>query len=99
MAMLTGTSGGVSESADLRLACPRRKLGNALGIGFQQIQKYEVGTNRIAAGRLWDIARALEVDVDYFFEGIKKRTKRKAKPRRSTTAAKAKRTTPRKRRN
>ena len=83
----------------LALGMSQEKLGNALGISFQQIQKYEVGTNRIAAGRLWDIARALEVDVDYFFEGIKKRTKRKAKPRKSTTAAKAKKTKPRKRRN
>ena len=75
------------------------KLGNSLGIAYQQIQKYEVGTNRIAAGRLWDMAKALEVDVGYFFEGIKRRAKRKAKPRRSTTAARAKRTNPRKRRN
>ena len=75
------------------------KLGNALGIAFQQIQKYEVGTNRVAAGRLWDIAKALEVDVGYFFEGIKRRAKRKAKPGKSSTAAKAKRTKPRNRRS
>ncbi len=73
------------------------KLGSALGITFQQIQKYEIGLNRVAAGRLWDMANILEVDVGYFFEGIKKRAKRKAKPRKSTTAAK--RTRPRKRRN
>ena len=75
------------------------KLGNALGISFQQVQKYEVGTdrNRVMASRLWDIAEALEVDVGYFFEGIEKRPKRKAKPRKSPT--KAKRTKPRKRRN
>jgi len=65
------------------------KLGNALKVSFQQVQKYEVGTNRVAAGRLWDIARILEVDVGYFFEGIEKRAKRKAKPRKSSTAAKA----------
>ncbi len=74
------------------------KLGNALGISFQQVQKYEIGLNRVAAGRLWDIARILEVDqVGYFFEGIQKRAKRKAKPRKSPTAAK--RIKPRKRRN
>ena len=79
----------------------QEKLGNALGISFQQIQKYEAGTNRVAAGRLWDMAGILEVDVGYFFEGIPKRTSRarKAKPRKSRTAAKAKRTKPRKRRN
>ncbi len=74
------------------------KLGNALKISYQQVQKYEIGLNRVAAGRLWDIAKALEVDdVGYFFEGIQKRPKRKAKPRKSP--AKAKRTKPRKRRN
>ncbi len=65
------------------------KLGNALGITFQQIQKYEAGTNRVAAGRLWDTAKALEVDVAYFFEGIERRAKRKAKPRKRPPAAKA----------
>ncbi len=75
------------------------KLGNALGVTFQQVQKYEVGTDRVMASRLWGIARILEVDVGYFFEGIQKRAKRKAKPRKSSTAAKAKRTKPRKRRN
>jgi len=77
----------------------QEKLADAIGIAFQQIQKYEVGTNRVAASRLWDIARILEVDVGYFFEGIQKRAKRKAKPRKSSTAAKAKRTKPRMRRN
>ncbi len=100
--------GGVDDHVGKRVRERRReiglsqaKFGNALGISFQQIQKYEVGTNRIAAGRLWDIAKALEVDVGYFFEGIPKRTSRarKAKPRKSTTAAKAKRTKPRMRRN
>ncbi len=75
------------------------KLGNALGVTFQQVQKYEVGVNRVAAGRLWDMAKALEVDVTYFFESIERRVKRKAKPRKSPTAAKAKSTKPRKRRN
>ena len=67
----------------------QEKLGNVLGVSFQQIQKYEAGTNRVSASRLWDITEALEVDVGYFFEGIEKRTKRKAKPRKSPTATKA----------
>ncbi len=79
------------------LGMSQDSLGNALGISFQQVQKYEVGTNRVAAGRLWDMAKVLEVDVGYFFEGAKKRAKRKAKPRKSPT--KTKRTKPRKRRN
>ncbi len=77
----------------------QEKLADAIGIAFQQVQKYEIGINRVAASRLWDIARILEVDVAYFFEGIQKRAKRKAKPRKSPTATKAKRTKPRKRRN
>ncbi len=71
------------------LGMSQAKLGNALGITFQQVQKYEIGMNRVAAGRLWDIAKILEVDqVGYFFEGIEKRPKRKAKPRKSPATAK-----------
>lgn len=46
------------------------KLAEALGITYQQVQKYEMGTNRIGAGRLQQIARALNVEVSFFFEGI-----------------------------
>jgi transcriptional regulator with XRE-family HTH domain len=45
-------------------------LGKALGITFQQIQKYESGTNRVAAGRLYEIANLLNVPVTYFYEGL-----------------------------
>ena len=45
-------------------------LGRALGLTFQQIQKYEKGSNRISASKLWDIARFFKVDVAYFFEGL-----------------------------
>lgn len=48
----------------------QEQLGNILGVSFQQVQKYEKGTNRIGSSRLWDIARALDVPVSYFFEGI-----------------------------
>jgi transcriptional regulator with XRE-family HTH domain len=44
-------------------------LGNAIGVTFQQIQKYENGTNRVGAGRLQQIADALQCDVAWFFEG------------------------------
>jgi transcriptional regulator with XRE-family HTH domain len=43
-------------------------LGDALGVTFQQIQKYEKGHNRIGAGRLFQISRVLGVPVGYFFE-------------------------------
>ena len=58
------------------LGMSQGKLANALGISFQQIQKYEVGMDRVMASRLWDIAEALEVDVTYFFESIQKRAGR-----------------------
>jgi len=48
----------------------QQQLGEAVGIKFQQIQKYETGMNRVSASRLWDIAHALDVDVRFFFEGI-----------------------------
>jgi len=43
------------------------RLGERLGLTFQQIQKYERGTNRLGASRLYEAARALEVDVGFFF--------------------------------
>lgn len=46
------------------------KLANALGITFQQIQKYEAGKNKIAASRLFEIAHQLAVPLEYFFEGL-----------------------------
>jgi transcriptional regulator with XRE-family HTH domain len=47
----------------------QQKLGRALGVTFQQVQKYEKGVNRIGAGALHQIASALGVAVDYFYEG------------------------------
>ena len=47
----------------------QQQLGEAVGIKFQQIQKYETGMNRISASRLWDIADALGVPVMFFFDG------------------------------
>jgi transcriptional regulator with XRE-family HTH domain len=47
----------------------QEKLGTALGLTFQQVQKYEKGTNRIGASRLQQIAGVLGVPVEFFFEG------------------------------
>jgi transcriptional regulator with XRE-family HTH domain len=49
----------------------QQKLAELVGIKFQQIQKYETGANRVSASRLWDISDALDVDVSFFFDGIK----------------------------
>ena len=48
----------------------QQQLAEAVGIKFQQIQKYETGMNRVSASRLWDIAKVLGVDVSFFFEGL-----------------------------
>ena len=48
----------------------QQQLAEAVGIKFQQIQKYETGMNRVSASRLWDISRALGVTASYFFEGL-----------------------------
>ncbi len=48
----------------------QQQLGDKVGIKFQQIQKYETGTNRISASRMWDIAATMEVPVSFFFEGL-----------------------------
>ncbi len=48
----------------------QERLGELLGLTFQQVQKYEKGMNRIGAGRLFDIARILGVSIDYFYEGL-----------------------------
>jgi transcriptional regulator with XRE-family HTH domain len=47
----------------------QKELGDALGLTFQQIQKYENGTNRIGAGRLQHIASIQQVSISFFFEG------------------------------
>ena len=48
----------------------QQQLAEKVGIKFQQIQKYETGTNRISASRLWDISEAMDVPVTFFFEGL-----------------------------
>lgn len=49
----------------------QQQLAEHVGIKFQQIQKYETGANRVSASRLWDIAEALDVQVSFFFEGMR----------------------------
>jgi transcriptional regulator with XRE-family HTH domain len=48
----------------------QEKLGEMLGLTFQQVQKYEKGTNRISVSRLLDIANILGVSIHYFYEGV-----------------------------
>ena len=52
------------------LGLTQQQLALAVGIRFQQIQKYECGANRISAARLWQLAEALETPVSYFYDGL-----------------------------
>jgi transcriptional regulator with XRE-family HTH domain len=45
-------------------------LGEALGLTFQQVQKYESGKNRISASKLWNLTQILDVPVSFFFDGV-----------------------------
>jgi transcriptional regulator with XRE-family HTH domain len=53
----------------MMLGMSQEKLGDALGLTFQQVQKYEKGANRIGASRLQHIAQILQVPAPFFFEG------------------------------
>jgi transcriptional regulator with XRE-family HTH domain len=48
----------------------QERLGDLLGLTFQQVQKYEKGVNRIGAGRLFEVSRILNVPIDFFYEGV-----------------------------
>ncbi|MDH3473391.1 MAG: helix-turn-helix domain-containing protein [Rhodospirillales bacterium] len=52
------------------LGMSQEKLGEAIGLTFQQVQKYERGSNRIGASRLFDLARVLDVPVGFFFDDM-----------------------------
>lgn len=54
----------------VELGLNQSDLGRALGLTFQQVQKYEKGTNRISASKLWAISQFLRVDVAHFFGGL-----------------------------
>ena len=52
------------------LGLSQEKLGEAIGLTFQQVQKYERGANRIGASRLYDLGRVLDVPVSFFFDDL-----------------------------
>ena len=54
----------------IMLGMSQGKLGEALGLTFQQIQKYEKGTNRVGASRIQQISEVLQVPVSFLFEGV-----------------------------
>jgi len=52
------------------LGMTQTKLGDALGLTFQQVQKYEKGANRIGSSRLYDLSRVLDLSIEHFFEDM-----------------------------
>jgi transcriptional regulator with XRE-family HTH domain len=54
-------------------------VATRLGLSFQQVQKYEIGSNRIAASRLFELAQIFEIEPSYFFEGLHEELKPKTK--------------------
>ena len=52
------------------LGISQEQLASTLGVSFQQVQKYERGFNRVGASRLYDLMRALDVQIGYFFEAV-----------------------------
>ncbi len=56
------------------LRMSQEKLGDELGVTFQQVQKYERGANRVGASRLYRLSRVLEVPVQFFFEGLNEKS-------------------------
>jgi transcriptional regulator with XRE-family HTH domain len=63
--------GGRVRERRQHLGLSQEKLGEAIGLTFQQVQKYERGANRIGASRLYELSRVLDVPVGFFFDGIK----------------------------
>ena len=68
------------------LGITQQGLGEACGVTFQQIQKYEGAVSRVSAHMLWKLACALEVDVGYFFSGLTRDELRTEEPRRLSIA-------------
>ena len=58
------------EARRKALGYSQSQLGAALGLTFQQIQKYEKGANRVSASKLWEIAQFFKVEIGYVFDGL-----------------------------
>jgi transcriptional regulator with XRE-family HTH domain len=67
----------VDRHVGLRIRFRRKELGisqerlaDSIGLTFQQVQKYERAANRVSASKLWEVARALNTSINYFYEGL-----------------------------
>jgi len=73
-----------SRRQRLRKGLSQTELGNAIGVTFQQVQKYETGANRISAARLFRIARALEVPIGTLYDAVPDETQQVAQAQAAT---------------
>ena len=62
------------------LGMTQEQLAATLGISYQQVQKYEIGANRVSSGRLFEMAKELDCEVGFFFEGLNPALKREEMP-------------------
>ena len=76
--------GQILRRRRIEIGMSQERLAEVLGITFQQVQKYEKGVNRIAASRLWDISKALDLPVTRFFDAAPKTQMRASKLERET---------------
>ena len=67
------------------LGMSQERLGDALGLTFQQVQKYERGVNRVGASRLFDLSRILDVPINFFYENMTAATSAGGAPARPAT--------------
>lgn len=64
--------GGMIRAHRKRLGMSQSQLADALGLTFQQVQKYERGSNRVSASKLYEIAQTLGLTISTFFEGLER---------------------------
>jgi transcriptional regulator with XRE-family HTH domain len=62
--------GGRIRERRIMLGLTQQQLAEMIGVTYQQAHKYECGINRVSAGRLFEVARALSAPITYFYEGI-----------------------------
>ena len=62
--------GGRIRERRIMLGLSQQQMADMIGVTYQQTHKYELGINRISAGRLYEIAQVLRVPLSYFFEGL-----------------------------
>jgi transcriptional regulator with XRE-family HTH domain len=72
--------GGRIRERRIMLGLTQQQLAEMIGVTYQQAHKYERGINRVSAGRLFEIARALSAPITYFYEGIEKEGPRQITP-------------------